>query len=112
MFKKAALDILTSFFDVATIPLLDNEDASSNDMIYVSPSTTSTNNTSLVKSSSSQSPGGIEQLHFFHEMYQFWPFWWSLLEQEPPLTNKDYSRTENLMWTFAFGNTMLWCHSA
>ena len=112
MFKKAALDILTSFFDVATFPLLDNEDASSNDMIYGSPST-STNNTSLVKqSSSSSSPGGIEQLHFFHEMYQFYgAFWLSMLE-EPPLTNKDYSRTENLMWTFAFGNTMLWCHSA
>ena len=112
MFKKAALDILTSFFDVATFPLKGEEceDASSNDMIYGSPST-STNTTSLVKSSSS-SPGGIEQLHFFHEMYQFYgAFWLSLLE-EPPLTNKDYSRTENLMWTFAFGNTMLWCHSA
>ena len=111
MFKKAALDILTSFFDVATFPLLDKDDPS-NDMIYGSPST-STNTTSLVKSSSSSSPGGIEQLHFFHEMYQFYgAFWLSLLEQEPPLTNKDYSRTENLMWTFAFGNTMLWCHSA
>ena len=111
MFKKAALDVLTSFFNVATLPLLDNEDASSNDMIYSSPSTSTSS--SLVKSSSSQSPGGIEQLHFFHEMYQFYgAFWLSLLEQEPPLTNKDYSRTENLMWTFAFGNTMLWCHSA
>ena len=110
MFKKAALDILTSFFDVASFPLLDKEDASSNDMIYGSPSTST--NTSLVKSSSS-SPGGIEQLHFFHEMYQFYgAFWLSLLEEPPLLTNKDYSRTENLMWTFAFGNTMLWCHSA
>ena len=110
MFKKAALDILTSFFDVATFPLLDKDDPS-NDMICVSPSTSTSS--SLVKSSSSSSPGGIEQLHFFHEMYQFYgAFWLSLLEQEPPLTNKDYSRTENLMWTFAFGNTMLWCHSA
>jgi hypothetical protein len=113
MSKKAVLDILTSFFDVATFPLLDNrhrqdegeegegkKGASSNNMISGSPST-------LVKFSSSP---GIKQLNFFQEMYQFWPFWLSLLE-EPP-TNKDCCLTENLMWSFAFGNAMLWCHSA
>jgi hypothetical protein len=125
MSKKAVLDILTSFFDVVAFPLLDNnhrqeegeeegegeegegkKDASSNNMFSGSPSTNTTT-TTLVKFSSSP---GIKQLNFFQEIYQFWPFWLSLLE-EPP-TNKDCFLTENLMWTFAFGNAMLWCHSA
>jgi hypothetical protein len=127
MSKKAVLDILTSFFDVVAFPLLDNnhrqeegeeegegeegegkKDASSNNMFSGSPSTnTTTTTTTLVKFSSSP---GIKQLNFFQEIYQFWPFWLSLLE-EPP-TNKDCFLIENLMWTFAFGNAMLWCHSA
>jgi hypothetical protein len=125
MSKKAVLDILTSFFDVVAFPLLDNnhrqeegeeegeeeegegkKDASSNNMFPGSPSTNTTT-TTLVKFSSSP---GIKQLNFFQEIYQFWPFWLSLLE-EPP-TNKDCFLTENLMWTFALGNAMLWCHSA
>jgi len=120
MSKKAVLDILTSFFDVVAFPLLDNnhrqeegeeegegegkKDASSNNMFSDSTNTTTT---TLVKFSSSP---GIKQLNFFQEIYQFWPFWLSLLE-EPP-TNKDCFLIENLMWTFAFGNAMLWCHSA
>jgi hypothetical protein len=119
---EAVLEILTSFFDVVAFPLLDNrhrqeeevgegeecegkKDASSNNMISGSPSTST--NTSLVKFSSSP---GTKQHNFFQEMYQLWPFWLSLLEE--PHTNKDCCLTENVMWTFAFGNAMLWCHSA